>query len=406
MQKVKISKRVGRQLYRSSPTILTVVASVGVVTTTIMAVRATPKAIKILKEAELEKGEDLSKLEIIRAAGPIYIPSVLLGVSTIACIFGANALNQKKQASLMSAYAMLNESYKQYRKAAKTVYGEDADDKIHAEMAKDAMVSTYDWGYQVYNMDMDSDSERLLKTSIKKHSPEILTGIGIAGMITTTVMAVRATPKALILIEERKEEIGVNQLEAVDLIKTTWMCYVPAALTGTLSIACLIGASSVNVRRNAALATAYTLSESALKDYQEKVIEMFGEKKNEAVKDAIAKDKVEKNPVVTREVIITEKGNTLCYDAVSGRYFKGDIEKIKKAECELNRQMRDEMYISLNDFYYEIGLDNIKLGDELGWNIDDGYIDLSFSSQLASDGTPCLVIDYTIAPRYDFRNLR
>ena len=115
MQKVKISKRVGRQLYRSSPTILTVVASVGVVTTTIMAVRATPKAIKI-----------------------------------------------KKQASLMSAYAMLNESYKQYRKAAKTVYGEDADDKIHAEMAKDAMVSTYDWGYQVYNMDMDSDSERLL----------------------------------------------------------------------------------------------------------------------------------------------------------------------------------------------------------------------------------------------------
>ena len=60
----------------------------------------------------------------------------------------------------------------------------------------------------------------------------------------------------------------------------------------------------------------------------------------------------------------------------------------------------------LNDFYYEIGLDNIKLGDELGWNIDDGYIDLSFSSQLASDGTPCLVIDYKIAPRYDFRNLR
>ena len=109
--------------------------------------------------------------------------------------------------------------------------------------------------------------------------------------------------------------------------------------------------------------------------------------------------------MVTREVIITEKGNTLCYDAISGRYFKGDIDKIKKAEYELNRQMRDEMYISLNDFYYEIGLDNIKIGDELGWNIDDGYIDLSFSSQLASDGTPCLVIDYSIAPRYNFGEL-
>lgn len=244
-----------------------------------------------------------------------------------------------------------------------------------------------------------------LKTAIKKHSPEILTGIGIAGMITTTVMAVRATPKALILIEERKEEIGAEKLEAMDMVKTTWACYIPAAITGTLSVACLIGASSVNARRNAALATAYTLSESALKDYQGKVIEMFGEKKNEAVKDAVAKDKVEKNPVVTREVIITEKGNTLCYDAISGRYFKGDIDKIKKAECELNRQMRDEMYVSLNDFYYEVGLDNIKIGDELGWNIDNGYINLSFSSQLAGDGTPCLVIDYSIAPRYDFSEL-
>lgn len=244
-----------------------------------------------------------------------------------------------------------------------------------------------------------------LKTAIKKHSPEILTGIGIAGMITTTVMAVRATPKALILIEERKEEIGAEKLEAMDMVKTAWACYIPAAITGTLSVACLIGASSVNARRNAALATAYTLSESALKDYQGKVIEMFGDKKNEAVKDAVAKDKVEKNPVITREVIITEKGNTLCYDAISGRYFKSDIEKIKKAECELNRQILDDMYVSLNDFYYEIGLDSVKLGDELGWNVDSGYIDLSFSSQLASDGTPCLVIDYSVAPRYDYRNL-
>lgn len=162
MQKVKIPKRVGRQLYRSSPTILTVVASVGVIVTTITAVRATPKAIKLLKEAEAEKGENLTKVEIIRVAGPSYIPSTLLGISTIVCIFGANALNQKKQTSLMSAYAMLNESYKQYRKSAQIVYGEDADGKIHAEMAKDAMVHTYDWGYQVYNMDMDSESERLL----------------------------------------------------------------------------------------------------------------------------------------------------------------------------------------------------------------------------------------------------
>lgn len=183
-----------------------------------------------------------------------------------------------------------------------------------------------------------------------------------------------------------------------------WICYIPAAVTGTVSIACLIGANSVNARRNAALATAYTLSESALKEYQEKVIETIGEKKEQAVRDALAKDKLEQNPVTNREVIITERGDTLCFDVVSGRYFKSDIEKLKKAVNELNRQMRDEMYISLNEFYYEIGLSGIGIGDDLGWNIDNGYIEPSFSSQLSENGTPCLVIGYHVEPRYDFRN--
>lgn len=240
------------------------------------------------------------------------------------------------------------------------------------------------------------------QTAIKKHSPEILTGIGIAGMITTTVMAVRATPKALVLIDNKLDELEVDNLTPVETVKAAWSCYIPAAVTGALSVACLIGASSVNVRRNAALATAYTLSESALKGYQEKVIETIGEKKEQSIKDSIAKDKLDKNPVGKREVIITEKGNTLCYDAVSGRYFRSDIDIIKKAVNEINRNMLTDMYVSLNDFYYEIGLDNTKLGDDLGWNVNEGLIDLDFSSQLATDGTPCLVIDYRVAPRYDY----
>jgi hypothetical protein len=241
-----------------------------------------------------------------------------------------------------------------------------------------------------------------IQTVVNKRSPEILTGIGIAGMITTTVMAVKATPKALVLIEERYRDEPDERPRWKTYIKGAWTCYIPSAVVGTLSIFCLIGASSVNVRRNAALATAYTLSESALKEYQEKVIETIGEKKEQSVRDAIAKDRIDRNPVSSREVIITERGNTLCYDVISGRYFKSDIDKLKKAENELNRRMRDEMYISLNDFYYEIGLNYTSIGDDLGWNIDHGYIELKFSSQLADDGTPCLVIDYEVAPRYEY----
>ena len=70
---------------------------------------------------------------------------------------------------------------------------------------------------------------------------------------------------------------------------------------------------------------------------------------------------------------------------------------------ELKRQMLSNMYISLNDFYYELGLDSTKLGDALGWHVDDGLIDVSFSSQLANGETPCLVLDYQIAPQYDYQ---
>ena len=115
--------------------------------------------------------------------------------------------------------------------------------------------------------------------------------------------------------------------------------------------------------------------------------------------------KVEKNPVSTTEVFITEKGNTLCYDSISGRYFKSDIEKIKSVINYLNKKMLNEMYVSLSDFYNEIGLSHTNISDELGWNIDGGLIEVDFSSQISEDGTPCLVIDYYVAPRYDFSSL-
>jgi hypothetical protein len=64
--------------------------------------------------------------------------------------------------------------------------------------------------------------------------------------------------------------------------------------------------------------------------------------------------------------------------------------------------MRNEMTISLNEFYYEVGLEGVDAGDKLGWSIDTGYIELEYSSQLASDGTPCLVVSFYKPPRYDF----
>lgn len=122
---------------RNSSTILTCVGAVGVVATTVLAVKATPKALRLLEEAEETKGDKLTKTESVVVAAPVYIPSALVGASTIACIFGANVLNKRQQAALMSAYALLDNSFKEYKGKVKELYGEDADEHVRDELAKD-----------------------------------------------------------------------------------------------------------------------------------------------------------------------------------------------------------------------------------------------------------------------------
>lgn len=258
-----------------------------------------------------------------------------------------------------------------------------------------------------------------------RRSPEILIGIGIAGMITTTVLAVKATPKAMELMRAEKRRKNKDstiifdeakstyrghgkqpyccKLSLFETVKTTWKCYIPAVSTGIVSAACLIGAQSVNARRNAALATAYKLSETAFTEYKDKVVETIGEKKEQAIKDKITQEKLEKNPVSSNEVIMTEKGNTLCFDPLSARYFLSDIDQIKRVEYALNEMMFVTDYVSVNDLYDELGLAHTSVGDDLGWCLHrDGKAKFDFSARIADDGRPCLVLDYWVAPKYGY----
>jgi hypothetical protein len=250
---------------------------------------------------------------------------------------------------------------------------------------------------------------------LAKNSPTILTGIGVAGLVATAVMAVKATPKAIEILERESDdrvayaydngiEITNADISPMDMIKLTWKCYVPAAVTGLLTIGAIIMANNINLRRNAALASVYALSEAAMKEYQSKVVETLGKNKQRQIKDEIAKDRIIQNPVKEDEIIFTGKGETLCYDSLSGRYFKSDIEQIRQVLNKLSRDLMTEMYMDLNHVYSELGLKSTKLGDNIGWHIDDGLIEPDFSSQLTENGTPCLVLDFVTEPRYGYNN--
>lgn len=122
---------------KNGPTILTCIGSIGVVVTSVMAIKATPKAIVLLEDARDEKGDNLTKFEKVMVAGPAYIPTIIVGASTIACVFGANILNQRQQAALISAYALLDSTYKEYQSKVVDLYSEEADSRVKKEIAKD-----------------------------------------------------------------------------------------------------------------------------------------------------------------------------------------------------------------------------------------------------------------------------
>lgn len=240
---------------------------------------------------------------------------------------------------------------------------------------------------------------------IGKYSPELLIGLGLTGMITSTVLAVKSTPKALYLIEDRKKELNVYKLTTVETIKVAWKPYIPSVLLSAASISCIIGATSINLRRNAALATAYTISERTLVRYRDKVIDALGDKREKKIREEVAQEETKDNKINNTQVFITSGGNTLCMDKISGRYFKSDMETIKRAVNDLNRELVFEMYVSLNDFYERLGLEPTKIGEHLGWNLDNGLIEIEFNTALAEDGEPCLVLDYDISPRYGYDKL-
>ena len=247
------------------------------------------------------------------------------------------------------------------------------------------------------------------------NSPSILSGLAVAGVVITAGLAVKATPKALeklrVLREKKAFEAGPllkdqdvarnDSPTKVEVVKAVWTEFIPAGISGVATIACIIGANQIGLRRNAALLGAYTLADTAFREYKEAALAQLGRVKEQQVQDEVQRGHLERNPVTDAQVIITGGGDQLCFDSLTGRYFKSDVEKIRRSENEINHRVLSDMYAAHNEFYELVGLEPTSIGEELGWNIDN-RIELVFTSHLASDGTPCLAIGYVRLPKVDY----
>jgi len=251
-------------------------------------------------------------------------------------------------------------------------------------------------------------SSKTLMRTFNRNSPTILTALGVAGLISTVILAIKATPKAMEILdyEEKYRTSEINDpdynkpIDIRDKIVLTWKCYIPTFAMGASTIICMIGSNSINMQRNAALASLFSITETALKEYQAKVSEMVGEKKAEKIQGEIMQDHLDANPVDQKSVIITGNGDYLCYDNFSGRYFRSNIEALRRAENMFNQRLLRDLYLPINDFYYEIGLESIDMGAEMGWIAERNLMELKFTSKISTNQEPCLVMDYRVEPNH------
>lgn len=241
------------------------------------------------------------------------------------------------------------------------------------------------------------------------HSPQILTGIAVAGTIGTAVLTGKATVKAVAMVREaeywRDKSTQSNYLETRDKVALTWKLYVPPFIAGATTVAAIIAATQIGTRRAAAIAAAYAVSEKAFTEYKEKVVEKLGENKERAVRDEVAQDRVRNNPVTENQIIVSGGGKVLCYEPYTGRYFMSDMETLKKAQNDLNYMVLNNYYASMSDFYDLIGLDRTKISDDMGWN-SDKMLELTFSTVLSDDDRPCMVMDYQVVPIRDYSRVQ
>lgn len=234
----------------------------------------------------------------------------------------------------------------------------------------------------------------------RKYTPEILTGLGVASMVTGAGLMIPATIKTVRTLDSMPEDAP-----AKEKVKAVAPNYIWPAMTVVSGALCVGGGCAKGHRRTAVATTAATMFRTALEDTRSAIKEEFGEAKLTKVNNRVAKKQLERDPVSDKSVLVIGNGNMLCYDSVTGRYFRTDIDKLKAAINTCNANLITDMYVSLNDFHYEIGLSSTELGDTLGWNIDDGLIDITFAYQAAENGEPCLALEYLTSPKYDYSKL-
>lgn len=226
---------------------------------------------------------------------------------------------------------------------------------------------------------------------LRRNSPEILTALGVTGVITTAYLTAKASFQAADVLQgtdlpdDRKDRIK-------EQVKHTWELYIPAGICGVATVVCIVSGTRAQAQKTAAAVAAYSLTERAFSDYKEKVAEQIGSKKEQAIRDEIAQDQVTNNPPSSM-VLMPVENNVLCCELHTGRYFWSTMEKLRAAQNEINSRIVREEYVLLDEFYDLIFISRTNSSGHTGWE-DAKLLELEFSAVLSEDNKPCMAFAY------------
>ena len=226
--------------------------------------------------------------------------------------------------------------------------------------------------------------------NITDHYPNILSALGVTGFITSVIMAAKAAPQAKGILEEADEETPL-----IEKIKAVAPLYAPTAGMILISTACIVASNRAHRHRYASLLALYSIGEKTLQKWQDSVLEEVGPKKAEKVRERVVSPN--EDPVPT--AILLDQDRVLFFDTFTGRYFRtNSVETVRRKINDLNEQLLTGDWISLNEFYYELGLERVDFGDECGWSSYQGNIQVEFDSFIKDDG-PVVSISFMVKPK-------
>lgn len=235
----------------------------------------------------------------------------------------------------------------------------------------------------------------LFRMNTKEHFPVILATAAGAGTLATAYLASKASFEAARVIDAHEGIAGTadtRKRRIIERTKLVWKLYIPAGLSAATTITCIVGANRVETKKTIAAQTAFAVSQQVYSDYRDKVIEEYGDRKDQSIRDQIAEDRV-KNTAPAGNIMISGPGNVLCCELFTERYFNSDMETLRKSQNDLNAKLLAHDYATFDDFYYMVGLGRTSFSSQIGWK-STKLMQLEFSTVLTEDGRPCLAFEY------------